>query len=499
MEGSDIADGDKLNYIDLASASPLSGKVAGFGTLSGGVGVPGLNGASRYLQESAKKNFDPRVGVSYSLDLQTVIHAGFGIFHHPLAAWEQFPNALGVNRVSTSIGSPTHGVTPLYNLGNPFPQGLPTAYGTSAGLSIALAQNITGPLRNQEIPYQTNWSFDVQRQLPGKFVLTTAYAGNSGTHLMTPIQFNQIPDSALSLGSKLVSVVPNPFYGVITDPSSTLSASTVQYGQLLRPYPQFLNVKGINVGAGHSSYHAAQLTLERRYAQGLALLVGYAFSKAIDNVGEMTSVAGTRNGFQDNYCYTCDRARSDQNQTHTLRVSARYELPFGPGRPLVTKGVASRVLGRWVAGAFWLLDTGRPLAVSSPNNSNSLGGGTGMRPVATGVSDLLPGGPSIQDGGSYFNTAAFTRTPQYAFGNVSRYLPDVDLPTSWNVDALIEKNVSVRERFRVTLRGELFNAFNHTVFAGPTTDVSSVLFGKIGALSQTNSPRQIQVGLRLGF
>jgi hypothetical protein len=406
---------------------------------------------------------------------------------------------LGSNRSSTSIIANPDGVTPLYNLTNPFPQGLPQPYGNSAGLGIALGQTITGPLREQSIPYQTRWSFDIQRQLPGKFVVTTAYVGSSGTHLMTPIQFNQLPAGALVLGSQLLSVVSNPFYGVITDPSSTLSAATIQYGQLLRPYPQFQDVKAINVGAGHSTYHAAQLTAERRYARGLALLVGYAFSKAIDNVGEMTSVAGSRNGFQNNYCYVCDRSRSDQNQTHSLRVSARYELPFGAGRPLLTKGPASRIFGGWVAGAFWVFDTGRPLAVTSPNNSNSLSGGAGMRPMATGVSAALPEGPSITDGGLYFNTAAFSRTPQYGFGNVARYLPDVNLPNSWNVDALIEKNLAMTERFNLTFRGELFNAFNHTVFAGPTTDVTSVSFGKIAALSQTNSPRQIQVGLRLGF
>lgn len=499
FEGGEVEAKDRMNYIDLDSPSPLAGKVPGFSSLKGGVGIPNLGGTGRQLQQAKLMNFDPRVGISYSLDSRTVVHAGVGLFHHPLAAWEQFPNAWGSNRTSTSIIANPDGVTPLYNLSNPFPQGLPEPWGNSAGLAIALGQNITGPLRKQSIAYQTNWTFDVQRQLPGKFVVTTAYAGNSGTHLMTPIQYNQLPDSALSLGSQLLSVVANPFYNVITDPSSTLSASTVQYGQLLRPYPQFLNVKGISVGAGHSSYHAGQLTVERRYAQGLALLVGYAFSKAIDNVGEMTSVAGTRNGPQNNYCYACDRSRSDQNQTHTLRVSARYELPFGPGRPLLTKGLASRLLGGWVAGAFWVLDTGRPLAVTSPNNSNSLGGGTGMRPMATGVSAALPDGPSIKDGGLYFNPAAFSRTPQYAYGNVSRYLPNVDLPTSWNVDALIEKSLAFGERYRLTFRGEFFNALNHCVFAGPVTDVTSVTFGKIAALSQTNSPRQIQIGLRLGF
>ena len=499
FETGDVESQNALNYLDLGSPSPISSMVPQLPGLKGGVGIPGLNGAGRPLQNPQMKNFDPRVGLSYALNPQTVIHTGFGIFHHPLAAWEQYPNALGVTRISTSINAQPDGVTPLYNMSNPFPQGLPAAWGNSAGLAIALGQNITGPLHSQNIAYQDNWSFDIQRQLPGKFVVTTAYVGNAGVHLMTPIQLNQLPDSALALGSQLLSVVANPFYKVITDPSSTLSASTVQYGQLLRPYPQFLNVKAINVGAGHSSYHAGQLTVERRYAQGLAVLLGYTFSKALDNVGEMTSVAGTRNGFQDNYCFSCDRARSDQNQTHSVRVSMRYEAPFGPGKSLLTHGIASRVLGGWVAGAFYVLDTGRPLAVTSTNNSNSLGGGSGMRPMATGVSDALPGGPTIADGGLYFNTAAFSRTPAYAFGNVSRYLPDVDAPTSWNVDALLEKNVPVRERFRLTFRAEFLNALNHTVFAGPTTDVTSVNFGKIAALSQTNSPRQIQLGLRLAF
>jgi hypothetical protein len=86
-----------------------------------------------------------------------------------------------------------------------------------------------------------------------------------------------------------------------------LSRVTVQYGQQLRPYPEFLNFKAINVRAGHSSYDAGVLTVEKRFAQGLELLLGYTRSKAIDNVGEQTSVAGSMNGFQDNYCYACDQ------------------------------------------------------------------------------------------------------------------------------------------------------------------------------------------------
>ena len=121
-----------------------------------------------------------------------------------------------------------------------------------------------------------------------------------------------------------------------------------------------------------------------------------------------------------------------------------------------------------------------------------------MRPDATGIPAALPGGPQICDSCAYFNTAAFTQTPQFAFGNVSRYLPDVNNPTSWDVDTLIEKNTRIRESVRLTFRAELFNAFNAVIFSGPTTSVTSATFGKI-ILSQSNTPRQVQFSLRLGF
>jgi hypothetical protein len=242
-----------------------------------------------------------------------------------------------------------------------------------------------------------------------------------------------------------------------------------------------------------------QLTVERRFARGLAALVGYAFAKSIDNVGEMTSVAGSAGGFQNNNCYVCDRSLSDQNQTHTLRTSLHYELPFGHGRPMLNNGILAHILGGWNAGVFLVLDTGRPLSVSSPNNTNSLGGGSGsMRPIATGQSAQLEDGPTFADTGAYFNPGAFVRTPQYMFGNVSRYLPGVNRPTTSNFDLLVEKRFRLSERVDLRFRTELFNALNHTDFSGPVTDITNAAFGRI-FLTQANTPRQIQLGLRLAF
>jgi hypothetical protein len=65
------------------------------------------------------------------------------------------------------VDAEPNGVSPLLNLSDPSPQGLPAQWGTGAGLLIALGQNVAGVLHTQDIPYQTNCSFDVQREVFG--------------------------------------------------------------------------------------------------------------------------------------------------------------------------------------------------------------------------------------------------------------------------------------------------------------------------------------------
>ena len=121
FEGADQADGNLLTYLDttdpsaIASQIPTNPYVTG-SNLVGGVGVVGLNGASRYLQVPGKKHFDPRLGVAYSLDQKTVIHAGAGIFYHPTATYQTNPASYGVTRKSTSIDAATNGFSPSATL-----------------------------------------------------------------------------------------------------------------------------------------------------------------------------------------------------------------------------------------------------------------------------------------------------------------------------------------------------------------------------------------------
>ena len=61
------------------------------------------------------------------------------------------------------------------------------------------------------------------------------------------------------------------------------------------------------------------------------------------------------------------------------------------------------------------------------------------------------------------------------------------------------KNTRVGSGLTAQFRGEIFNVFNTRLYGGPiSTDPTSANFG-IVSNSQINFPRQLQIGVRLGF
>ena len=505
-EGGDVARNNELSYLDTASPSPIASQVPSIPNLIGGVGVVGLNGSSRILQNPGALHFEPRLGVAWSIDSKTVLHAGAGIFWHPTATYQTNPASYGFTRKSTSIDAGTDGVTPLYNLSNPFPNGLPAPYGNnptpllgnntgSGPLSIELGQTITGNGRNQSDPHQETWSFDIQRSLPAGFVVTAAYVGSVGIDLLGAVQLNQLTDTNLALGSALNKVVPNPFYGVITDSSSLLSKSTIQAGYLLRAYPQFLNFELLNNGWGHSNYQAFQLTAEHRLGHGLSFLLGYTRSKSMDNIGEL----GTSASIQDNGCLKCEWSVADLDQPNVIRLSTLYQLPVGPRMHFLNHGWTSRVLGGWDLGATFQYNTGQPLALTSPIQSASLSTTSVMRPTLVPGQSITQTVVNPKTGEmSSFNPAAFTQTGTYAFGNAPRYLSNVRYPSFTDLDANIQKKFYIKESMFFTLRFEAINALNHVIFGAPDVAVTDTNFG-YNAHVQANTPRIAQVSGRFTF
>jgi hypothetical protein len=222
----------------------------------------------------------------------------------------------------------------------------------------------------------------------------------------------------------------------------------------------------------------------------MALMFNWTHSKSFDNVGENSAINNAN-------CFSCDRSISYLDTPNVVNFSARYELPFGSGKTRLNHGIAAKVLGNWSLAGIYNYSTGFPISVSSPDNSNAFDIGP-FRPIATGQPAALSGGPQLRDNGQYFNAGAFARTPQFQFGNVSRYLGDVRFPSNFGLNALIEKQISFYERYKIEIRTELFNATNSVNFGGPQTGITSSAFGTI-ALTQVNNPRALQFGMRFVF
>ena len=187
---------------------------------------------------------------------------------------------------------------------------------------------------------------------------------------MVPMQLNQIPDCRPGLGSTLTHTVAESVLRSDHRPELHAQRLDDYNEQLLRPFPQFLNVERSTPAPATRLTTPAQLTVEHRNKQGLAVIFAYTFSKALDNVGEMTSVAGTYTGFQNLHCPRCDKSRSDQDETHVVRWSTSYELPFGAQKPFLNQGLCiSPIVGGWAVSGIYTFDTGRPLTLSATNNS----------------------------------------------------------------------------------------------------------------------------------
>src|SRR5207302_4217047 len=131
---------------------------------------------------------------------------------------------------------------------------------------------------------------------------------------------NQYPDRYLALGTALNAQVPNPFFGVITDPATSLSQKTIALSQLLRPYPQFTGITESPLPFGRLHYDSFQIQANKRMARGLSYGVSYNFSKYMEAVNYLNA-NDTRPA---NVISSADRQ---------LRVvlNGIYELPVGRG------------------------------------------------------------------------------------------------------------------------------------------------------------------------
>ncbi|MGI8989447.1 MAG: carboxypeptidase regulatory-like domain-containing protein [Bryobacteraceae bacterium] len=490
---------NRINSWNGNTPSPL--QIAGL-NLHGGLQFPGVNGLPRGQFDNDRTNFAPRVGFAYAADSKTVVRAGFGIFFGPIngAAFtsNSTPNS-GFNATTPWLTS-IDGITPTNYLSNPFPTGFQKAPGSSQGLLTFLGQDIVTMDRGRQTPYQEQWNIGFQRTLPKNFLLDMAYAGSHGNHLFGPLNYDQLPDQYLALGDNLRTLVANPFYGIVT--TGALSASTVQLGQLLRPYPQFNSVIATTNSYGNSIYHALQAKLERRFTRGFSLLVSYTYSKLIDDVLPSTANLGfagesfSLGNIQDYYNRRTERAVASFDTPHFLAINGNWELPFGNGKALLNRhGWVDALAGGWQLNGIATMHSGAPLGLTTVTNT-ARNYGSAQRPNYLG-GDPEGHGPIADRLNQYFNAAAFAVPAPYTYGNTARLLSWLRAPGVGNLDLSVFKDIPVHERMRLQFRFEVFNVMNHPQFDFPNTSIGAPQAGVIAA--QANQPRDIQLALKFLF
>jgi hypothetical protein len=261
----------------------------------------------------------------------------------------------------------------------------------------------------------------------------------------------------------------------------------VTRGQLLVPFPQFTaatvanatttGVVETNTNGGSSYFHQMQVRLEKRFAHGFNFLANYSWSKLMERAAYLN--------FTDP---VPEKRISGDDRPQRLVVAASYELPFGRGRKFGSNiyPVLNQVVGGWTLNMFYTVQSGSPLNFG--NNSNLIYYGGDIQLDAHNVDRA-------------FDTTRFnTVSNQQPDANYQiRYFPSQfanlrgDRANNFDLSAM--KDFAIYERLKLQFRAEFFNALNHPEFSSPNLQATSSNFGKI--TSQANSPRAIQLALRL--
>ena len=479
-----------------------------------GVGGPiyaGVGGASTEWGDPPGLKVSPRLGAVYSLNEDTVIRGGYGVFWAP---WNyQFPGTtnygqLGFNR-RTSLFQPS--TNPVTSLQNPFPTGLDPALGSALGAVTGAGGNITVIDQNKKAPWVQQYSIDVQRELPGNLALTVGYSGARGTDLGLGgtndgiININQIPTAtALALGSTALNeLVSNPFFGN-PDAGSFSGSPVIERGQLLRPFPQFGNVDVRGVTDGKSNYHAFVAKLDKRLGQsGWGGTFSYTYSVLKDNQFAESNLYQDRTDRpQDNYNIADEYSYGLLDLPHKIIMAPIIQLPFGEGRKFANENaVADWIIGGWSVSAVVQLEAGFPTrlqySTGFTNRTAPLFGNTSLRPNLTGTDPATSGSTQARVlSGQWVNPAAYS-VPTNGLGTAPRSDDRVRSPFRKNLDLVLTKSFNTGGSTRADIRFELLNVTNTPKFRSYESDINRSTFGRI--TRQAGFMRITQISLRFTF
>ena len=238
------------------------------------------------------------------------------------------------------------------------------------------------------------------------------------------------------------------------------------------------------ITSGQSDYNSAQVNY--RHTSGrLQLLLGYTYSKSIDNAsgyGEQINPINSK----------LSRGLSAFDSTHNFVVSYNYELPFDKWTH------ANKLTQGWALSGITRFETGLPVTMVETDDHSLLGTAFGG-PITLAVDtpqQVAPVhilNPRSNPSHYYFDPTSFTSSAIGSEGNARRRF--FHGPGSNNWDMALVKKTTLRENMNLEFRAEFFNLFNHAQFITP----SGILTTSFGQVTQAQPPRVGQLSLKLNF
>lgn len=409
----------------------------------------GVNGYTMSPTITQTRNIAPRVGLAFNLNDRTVIRGGYGMQYF------QMPYMLmGLGPVvgAASGVTGTYSVAPFNGVFGPTvnPSMFTPAVGTS-GVSIP----VSVIPRNLPTPYVQTFSLQVQRDFYYGSVLSAGYVGMLDRHL--PGNYN--------LNYAL------PGTGVAGLPFGPLGMTS--------PVTYFEN--GMN-----ANYNSLQVSLNKRFSQGISFMAAYTFSKALGYTTAIGQLLDPLN-LRANY------GPMDYDRQQMLNITHLWEIPWGRHG----NSIASTVLGGWQLDGVFSWYTGVPMTLTADSLLCNCPG----LPVLAGSngSGLVTG--NFGNGQSYFNNAAFFAPVGSNIGNLNRGA--LRGPDSWTYNLALLKNFHVYDRFNLQIRGEAYNLANTVSAYNPVTNVSLPSFGLTNSITPEAIPgacgREVKFGATVQF